>query len=89
MRIWLKEIRTVKNLTQLDVAIKAKIERSYYTMIEAGNRKPSVNVAKAIANVLEFDWTNFFNEKCNESLLYKPVENKKLNGSSDCPTGIS
>ncbi|WP_412758950.1 helix-turn-helix transcriptional regulator [Metabacillus fastidiosus] len=66
--MWLKEFRTARGLTQLDVATKAKIERSYYTMIESGNRKPSVTVAKSIGNTLGFDWTIFFSEKCNESL---------------------
>ncbi|MGY3717015.1 helix-turn-helix transcriptional regulator [Sutcliffiella cohnii] len=69
--MWLKEIRLAKGLTQLDVATAAKIKRSYYTMIETGNRKPSVEVAKAIGSVLDFDWTNFFSEKSNE-LLQKP-----------------
>ncbi|MBO1515680.1 helix-turn-helix transcriptional regulator [Metabacillus bambusae] len=68
MRTWLKEIRTAKGLTQLDVATKAEIERSYYTMIETGNRKPSVTVAKSIGKTLGFDWTIFFSEIGNESL---------------------
>jgi putative transcriptional regulator len=68
LRTWLKEIRTAKGLTQLDVATEAKIERSYYTMIEKGNRKPSVPVAQSIGKTLGFDWTIFFNEKCNGSL---------------------
>jgi len=68
LRKWLKELRLAKGLTQLDVATAAKIERSYYTMIESGNRKPSVAVAKSIGKTLGFDWTIFFNEKCNDSL---------------------
>lgn len=68
MRTWLKEIRKDKGLTQLDVANKANIERSYYTMIESGKRKPSVTVAKSIGKTLNFDWTIFFSEKCNVSL---------------------
>ncbi|MGF2617774.1 helix-turn-helix transcriptional regulator [Rossellomorea vietnamensis] len=68
MRTWLREIRTAKGLTQLDVATKAKIERSYYTMIEKGNRKPSVTVAQSIGKTLGFDWTIFFSEKGNDTL---------------------
>lgn len=60
MRGWLKELRTNKGLTQQNVADRSKIERSYYTMIEAGNRTPSVQVAKDIALVIGFDWTLFF-----------------------------
>jgi len=39
-------------------------------MIENGSRDPSVKVAKKIAAVLNIDWTLFFREKGNESLLY-------------------
>ncbi|MEI2338913.1 helix-turn-helix transcriptional regulator [Priestia megaterium] len=69
MRGWLKTIRNEKNLTHSDVAKQANIERAYYTMIESGNRKPSVKVAKSIANTLGFSWTVFFEENSNESLL--------------------
>lgn len=47
-------------MTQQEVADKSKIERSYYTMIENGNRKPSVEVAKRIAKTMNFNWTIFF-----------------------------
>lgn len=67
MRYWLKEIRSNKRMTQETTAKKSGIERSYYTMIEQGNRNPSVPVAKAIASTLEFDWTIFFDEQCNET----------------------
>jgi putative transcriptional regulator len=68
MRKWLKEIRLTKKLTQHDVADKVGIERAYYTMIETGNRNPSVEVAKSIAKTLGFDWTIFFTQKSNDSL---------------------
>ena len=66
MKRWLKEIRSQKGFTQCEVAEKVKIERSYYTMIESGNRTPSVKVAKSIGFVLRFDWTIFFDKECNE-----------------------
>lgn len=69
MRSWLKNIRYSKGLTQLEVAEKVRIERSYYTMIENGDRKPSVEVAQRIAKVLDFEWTIFFENKSNEMLL--------------------
>jgi len=65
-RDWLKFKRLEKRLTQSAVAEAAGIERSYYTMIELGERRPSVEVAKSIASVLDFDWTIFFEVKCNE-----------------------
>lgn len=66
MRTWLKQMRTEKNLTQEKIAEKAGIERAYYTMIETGNRNPSVNVAKSIASVLGVNWTIFFENECNK-----------------------
>lgn len=68
-RIWLKEIRDKKGLSQEDVANQSNIERPYYTMIEQGKRNPSVKVAKNIANTLDFNWTIFFNDRCNELQL--------------------
>lgn len=56
----LKKIRENKKMTQQEVADKSEIERSYYTMIENGNRKPSVEVAKRIAKTMNFNWTIFF-----------------------------
>jgi len=64
-REWLKEMRVKKKMTQNDVANQSGIERAYYTMIEQGNRSPSVKVAKRIADVLDFEWTIFFDNKCN------------------------
>ncbi|RIJ63119.1 helix-turn-helix transcriptional regulator [Rummeliibacillus sp. POC4] len=57
-------------LTHQDVAVKsgASITRQYYGMIENGERRPSVDVAKKIANVLGIDWTIFFDVICNRKL---------------------
>lgn len=59
-REWLKQIRTSKGMTQTEVAIKGGFARSYYTMVESGNRTPSVNMAKQIGKILDFDWYKFF-----------------------------
>ena len=59
---WLKEIRTNANLTQKEIAVKSYISESYYCLIETGERRPSTDVAKAIANVLGFDWTKFYDD---------------------------
>ncbi|HSH25568.1 MAG TPA: helix-turn-helix transcriptional regulator [Massilibacterium sp.] len=67
MRTWLKELRLQQGFTQNEVAELSEIERAYYTMIEQGNRNPSVSVAKRIASTLDFDWTIFFDNRCNES----------------------
>lgn len=56
----LKEKRTALGLTQDDVAEQAKITRPYYSQIEAGNKRPSPDVAKKIAAIFQIDWTIFF-----------------------------
>jgi Predicted transcriptional regulators len=60
MRNWLKVKREEKNMTQVSVANKCEIKQPTYFYIENGERNPSVNVAKKIAAVLDFDWTLFF-----------------------------
>jgi putative transcriptional regulator len=61
---WLVDLRTARNLTQENVAELVGIDRSYYTKIENGTT-PSVRVAKRIASVLGFNWTNFFEQNCD------------------------
>lgn len=60
MRTWLKEIRLNKKMSQLKIANEVEISRAFYTQIELGNRDPSVRIAKRIAEVLDFDWTKFY-----------------------------
>ena len=67
----LVDARKEKDLSHEQVAelTNLGITRQYYGMIENGNRKPSVNVAQAIAKVLDLDWTIFFESDCNLKLL--------------------
>ncbi len=67
MRQWLLDIRKGFELTQEQVAEKAEIARQTYSMIETGERNPSVKNAKKIANALDFEWTLFFDEQCHDS----------------------
>ncbi|PEL12697.1 helix-turn-helix transcriptional regulator [Bacillus sp. AFS017336] len=67
MREWLVRARQQKKLTHEQVANEVGISRQYYSMIENGERSPSVNVSKKIALVLNFDWTIFFETNSNES----------------------
>ena len=59
---WLKRLRTEKGLTQNEVARKAGFSYQLYSHIETGRRTPTVRVAKKIAKVLEFDWTEFYKD---------------------------
>ena len=67
-RKWLKEIREKNNLTQKEVAMKVKISRQYYGMIENGERVPSVDTAKKIAEIFNISWTIFFDVDSYKSL---------------------
>ncbi len=48
----LREAREKKNLTQADVAIKAKININYYAMIERGEANPALDKICSILKVL-------------------------------------
>lgn len=65
MREWLLAIRKKENISQKEIADQCNISSGYYYMIENGTRKPSVKLAKLIANNMHFNlysknWTNFF-----------------------------
>ena len=60
---WLKDKRCSKKLSQVDVANKVGITRVSYARIEIDERSPSVETAKKIANVLDFDWTRFYEDE--------------------------
>ena len=61
-REWLKELRESRRLNQTKAAEFVRVERSYYSKIENG-RRPSVPVAKKIAEAFDFDWTRFFEDE--------------------------
>ena len=63
-RHWLVKYRG--ELTHQKIADMAKLSRSYYTEIEIGDKNPSVETAKRIAEVLGFNWTLFFEDACRE-----------------------
>lgn len=66
MRKWLKTLRHNKSMTQSQVAENAGISRAYYSEIENNIKNPSVETAKRIADILNFNWTFFFTEICCE-----------------------
>jgi transcriptional regulator with XRE-family HTH domain len=65
MRDWLRNIRTLNKMTQIEVAEKAGIAQPYYAQIENGIRgdKLPVQTAQTIAAVLGFDWTRFYEKE--------------------------
>lgn len=58
----LKTRRLLIGISQTELAETAGVSLSLVRKIEYGQRKPSVKVAKRIAAVLGFDWTEFFKE---------------------------
>lgn len=60
MREWLIQIRKDKNLKQEYIATECGISKSYYSQIECGIRRPSVENAKRLGEMLNFDWVLFF-----------------------------
>ncbi|MBG9786909.1 helix-turn-helix transcriptional regulator [Brevibacillus laterosporus] len=65
-REWLVKARG--SMTREEVSKLIGISRQYYSMIELGDRNPSVSVAKRIGEVLGINWTLFFIEERNVPL---------------------
>lgn len=61
--MWLKDLREKSEMTQDAVAERCGLSRSAYGNIENGKRRPSVAVAKALGEVLGFDWTRFYDNQ--------------------------
>ncbi len=59
----LKQMRKDKRMTQTEVAEKCGLKRLRYWTYEAGTRTPRPEIAKRIADVLEFDWTKFYEDE--------------------------
>ena len=56
----LKEMRIAKGMTQEQLANECGVQRTTITMIELGENKPSVELAKKLGEILEIDWKGFF-----------------------------
>ena len=59
-REWLKNIRIEKQVSQTKISGSIGISQQSYCNIELGKRNPCVKTAQAIAELLGFDWTLFF-----------------------------
>ena len=66
MREWLRSKRTKANFSQSKLSRIVKISQNHYSNIESGNRTPSVSIAKRIAEILDFDWTLFYEDSGQE-----------------------
>lgn len=59
-RGWLIDKRIEKNLSQKELAEKCNVSQVSIARIESGERRPSPELAKKIADVLNFSWTRFY-----------------------------
>lgn len=69
MRKCLIRFRKERKITQQQIAEILGITRSYYGMIETGNRNPTLGLAKKIAELFQTDIDQiFFDDKSNRTL---------------------
>ncbi len=57
---FLKNKRTEMGLSQREVSYLCGIKQGYYSQIENGVRRPSVELAKKLSEILHFEWVEFF-----------------------------
>jgi len=62
----LKEIRLRKRLTQEDLALRAGLDRTYPSLLERGQRQPTLGVVLAVAAVLEISPAVLVNRTVDE-----------------------
>ena len=57
-----KKLRIEKGLTQEQLANECGVQRTTITMIELGENKPSVELAKKLGEVFSITWSDFFED---------------------------
>ena len=63
MRTWLKQKRIEKNLTLSQLSEIICVSEQSLSYYENGDRRPTPEVAIALGNALDFDWTIFYKEE--------------------------
>lgn len=59
----LKAKREAAGLTQDQLGQKLGISRQAVSLLEIGTNKPTVENAKKMGEILNFDWTELYNDK--------------------------
>ncbi len=62
-RMWLINYRRNYGLTRGKVAKMLRVSEATYMSYELGTRTPRPPKAKLLADILEFDWTRFYDEE--------------------------
>lgn len=60
MRLWLREIRLSKNLTQKEAGTSCGISTTYWSALEKGTRSPSIPKAIIIGRTFNFNYMKFY-----------------------------
>ncbi|MDE6838529.1 MAG: helix-turn-helix domain-containing protein [Acutalibacter sp.] len=76
MRVKMKQLRESMGFTQHTMGKAIGIERSYYTLIETGERQPSLRVALKIKQVLGYYGDDIF----DNTTLGLPNQKSRLSG---------
>ena len=58
----LKDLRVKSNITQEQLANECGVQRTTISMIETGENRPSVELAKKFGEVFDVKWSNFFED---------------------------
>lgn len=58
----LKKYRKLAKLTQLELANKTNLTRTYINMIEHNTYNPTIKTSKRIAKVLDVKWTKLYED---------------------------
>ena len=61
-KLKIKELRIAKGLTQEQLANECGVQRTTITMIELGENKPSVELAKKLGTIFDVAWSDFFED---------------------------
>lgn len=54
----IKKYRKEKGFTQLEMATKVGISRSYVGHLEAGSRQPTISILQRFASTMKVSWTS-------------------------------
>ena len=71
MRVKMKQLRESMGFTQHTMGEAIGIERSYYTLIETGERQPSLRVALKIKQVLGYYGDDIFDNTTPDTVISK------------------
>jgi len=63
----IREIRTQKSISQLELSVKSNLSQSFLASLEKGKKQPSVLTLLRLASALEVSPKSFFPESKNTS----------------------